>query len=195
MAVPATGPLPLPRSWEEYEGIDDARRFEMLDGELLAITPPTILHQWILMHLVLLVGGFVRPNGHGKLYIGPVALRPDPRGDWAEPDLVWVGGDSAAVVGQRWIEGPADLVVEVVSRSLSRRDRVIKKALYARWRIRHYWVVDPLRRALEPYRLDPGTTVYVPARERVVLSDGKERWTAEPFLDDVRVPLDELWAP
>lgn len=195
MAVRATSLLPPPRSWEEYEAIDDARRFEMLDGEVFEITPPTILHQSIIMLLGLLVGGFVRANGLGKVYPAPVALRPDPHSDWAEPDLVWVGRDSAAVTDERWIEGAADLVVEVVSRSSTRRDRVVKKSLYARWGVRHYWIVDPLRRALEPYRLDAATGLYVPARERVVPSEGKEHWTAEPFFDDVLVPLDELWTP
>lgn len=49
----------------------------------------------------------------------------------------------ACIIGKRAVGAP-DLLVEVVGRYSSRKDRVFRRELYARQGIREYWIVDPL---------------------------------------------------
>jgi Uma2 family endonuclease len=56
-----------------------------------------------------------------------------------------------------------DWVCEVVSPSTGRLDRTKKLGVYARAEVRHAWLVDPLARTLEVYRLEGGRWVVVDA--------------------------------
>jgi hypothetical protein len=47
-------------------------------------------------------------------------------------------------------------VVEILSPSTARRDRTVKRELYARMGVPHYWLIDPERRILEAYELRAG---------------------------------------
>ena len=54
------------------------------------------------------------------------------------------------------VHGAPDLVVEVLSPSTAKRDRVDKKAVYERCGVREYWLVDPKNRTIEQYLLRDG---------------------------------------
>jgi Uma2 family endonuclease len=71
------------------------------------------------------------------------------------PGLTTVG---AAVQADR-IRGAPDLAIEILSPGAenARRDRVAKRYLYAKFGVKEYWVVDPLVRQIEIYRLDGAT--------------------------------------
>jgi Uma2 family endonuclease len=64
------------------------------------------------------------------------------------------------LISPRGVEGPPDLVVEVLSPSTRKRDLGIKMRRYAAAGIPHYWIVDPETKALEPMRL--GAHGYTP---------------------------------
>ncbi|NAZ85445.1 Uma2 family endonuclease [Kineococcus indalonis] len=55
---------------------------------------------------------------------------------------------------------PSDvlLAVEVESPSTRSADRLLKRDLYAQWKLPHYWVVDPEARTLTRLALAPGRT-------------------------------------
>src|SRR5439155_1191754 len=70
-----------------------------------------------------------------------------------QPDLVYIERDRLGIVTERAIEGAPTLVVEVLSPSTDARDRGVKLALYARYRVPFYWIVDPVGRSVEALRL------------------------------------------
>ena len=65
--------------------------------------------------------------------------------------MLWLAPGGPARIVDRGIEGPPDLVVEVVSPSSARRDRGPKRAVYGRLGVREYWVVDSDGRCVERY--------------------------------------------
>jgi Uma2 family endonuclease len=81
-----------------------------------------------------------------------------------QPDLVVA--TNPAQVSERAIEGVPALVVEVLSRHTSRRDRSLKAERYAALGIPHYWILDPKGRRLECYRLGPAGYLAGPRVER-----------------------------
>ena len=73
-----------------------------------------------------------------------------------QPDLVHVDPSRAHMITRRGIEGPPTLAVEIISPSTPAIDRVKKLALYARYGVPYYWIVDPDARSIEGYELGAG---------------------------------------
>ncbi len=101
-----------------------------------------------------------------------------------QPDVLYVSPDRREIL-QDWIEGAPDLVVEVLSPSTARMDRVLKLNRYAEAGVREYWLVDPAARTVELLVNDGGHfVVHVP--------DGGI-WRSSAVAD-VELDIDALWA-
>jgi Uma2 family endonuclease len=70
-----------------------------------------------------------------------------------QPDIVHVERARLGIVTERAIEGAPTLVVEVLSPSTDARDRGVKRALYARYGVPYYWMVDPSARSVQAFHL------------------------------------------
>ena len=78
------------------------------------------------------------------------------------PDLLLVRQENAARLKPTYIDGPPDLVVEIVSPDSQDRDRREKFAEYQAGGVPEYWIVDPLSRRLDAFRLIEGAYELVP---------------------------------
>lgn len=63
--------------------------------------------------------------------------------DAPQPDLVYLASDKLSLLTDDGIIGSPTLAVEIISPSCIYRDRVTKKALYERFGVQEYWLVDP----------------------------------------------------
>jgi Uma2 family endonuclease len=79
-----------------------------------------------------------------------------------------------------------DWVCEVLSPSTEVLDRRLKARSYAREGVRHMWLVDPLTKTLEIYRLEGGRWV------QQATYMGRVSVRAEPF-DALTLELGALW--
>jgi Uma2 family endonuclease len=59
------------------------------------------------------------------------------------PDITFVARDRLHVIGPRTVDAAPDLVVEILSPGTRQRDLTVKRALYARFGVQEYWIVDP----------------------------------------------------
>ena len=69
------------------------------------------------------------------------------------------------VITHAKINGPPDLVVEILSPSTAKNDMAVKKNLHQREGVTEYWTVDRDARAVEQYRPVDGVFHQVPAAE------------------------------
>jgi Uma2 family endonuclease len=150
MSDAAGRPTTIPKlTYDDYVNLpDDGKRYEILDGELAVTASPLIRHQRLSANLFLALERHVRECEGGTLLYAPVDVILD-RSTIAVPDLVFVSKSRGSIVTERAIEGPPDLIVEILSPSTSRRDRGIKMKLYHRFGVANYWLIDPVRRRLE----------------------------------------------
>jgi Uma2 family endonuclease len=105
--------------------------------------------------------GFAKEHDLGRVFTGPLDVLFD-EGDYMEPDVLFVRKDRAHTITDRGVEGPPDLVAEVMSPSTAARDRRVKRDRYEHFGVPEYWVVDPEARTVEVWKLAEG------AREAVV---------------------------
>ena len=127
---------------------DDGLRYEIIDGILIVNPAPVPRHQRATGRLYRIFQDNC-PDDH-EVFFAPLDWQPDGRTS-LQPDLLVVAKDR---IGETNItENPA-VVVEVISPSSSRYDRVLKFSRYAEAGIPQYWIVDPRRPSIEVYDLD-----------------------------------------
>lgn len=138
----------LPKfTYEDYLLLPEDKRYELIGGDLMMVPSPGFKHQEILLKLVRLLADFVEKNDLGRILIAPfdVVLSSF---DVVQPDLIFVSQDRLSIITEQNIDGPPDLVIEILS-SDQNKDRIIKKKLYAKHGIKEYWLVDPEAKNIE----------------------------------------------
>ena len=133
---------------------NDGKRYEVIDGELFVTPSPLTRHQLVVMNLLYYLVDFVKKHGLGEVYPAPLDVVLSPN-DVVEPDILYVSKARAAIVTEKNVQGAPDLVVEVLSESTAKIDRTTKLKLYARFAVREYWLIDPIKLSAEVYRLGP----------------------------------------
>jgi Uma2 family endonuclease len=124
--------------------------YQLIEGELIVSPAPAFWHQDISMRLSALIHNHVVANDLGYVATAPVDVVLSPT-DTPQPDIVFISKERRAIITDANVQGAPDLVVEIVSPTSDRRDRQTKFALYARFAIAHYWIVDPRLRLLDEY--------------------------------------------
>ncbi|NJN16625.1 MAG: Uma2 family endonuclease [Oscillochloris sp.] len=143
---------------DDLEGLPegDGNRYELIEGALHVTTQPHLHHQIVSDAVCEALRIWNRRNKLGGLAVSApgIILAPD---EAFAPDVVWYGSErlAAHLRADGKFYGPPDLAVEVLSPGAKniKRDRQLKRARYAYWGIREYWLVDREARRMEVYRL------------------------------------------
>jgi Uma2 family endonuclease len=144
------------RGWtyEEFARLpDDGNRYEVIAGELFVTPAPGRTNQIVSARFGTLLRVFATDqHGLGEVLYAPLDVI-FAEGDYVQPDIVFLCREREHLATRRGIEGPPDLIVEVLSSTTAMRDRGIKRERYAWFGVPEYWVVDIDRRRVEVYRL------------------------------------------
>jgi Uma2 family endonuclease len=130
-------------------------RHELIDGELFVTPAPIPLHQLVSMELSGSLWIVVRAKNLGRLMTAPIDVYLSPH-DLVVPDLAFVSHARLNIIGPKRIDGPPDLIVEILSPSTRRRDLTRKRDLYERHGVQEYWIADPVARTLTVHTLCDG---------------------------------------
>ncbi len=186
-------PMDPARRRATYEDVLNAPEHlvaEIVDGELYTSPRPASPHARAAWGIGQDVGPFDRlPGAPGEpggwwilfepeLHLGPEVMVPDLAG--------WRRDRMPAIPNVPFFELSPDWVCEVVSPTTGRLDRVRKMPAYARQQVAHLWLVDPLQRTLEVYRLDGVRWVVVATH------GGTDVIRADPF-EAIELDLSHWW--
>ena len=146
-------------SWEDIKDLPEtAGRTEIVDGELIVSPTPATRHQQVCTELGIELGLFVRNHDLGTFFSSPIHVILDEHVHY-EPDLSFVAKACVSIIGEKYIEGPPDLIVEVISESNRTDDTVVKYEGYERYGVAEYWLVDPREEHIRVYSLQHGRFV------------------------------------
>lgn len=169
---------------------------EIVDGELFTSPRPAPRHAAASSWLgAIVAGAFHGPAGIGgapggwwiidepELHLGPDIVVPDVVG-WRRERMPQLPDDVYFQLAPDW-------VCEVASPSTVTLDRGRKMRVYAREGVAHLWLVDPLAKTLEVYRLtgERGQRAWLLEVTHV----GTEVVRAAPF-DAIEIDLARCWA-
>lgn len=142
-------------AWPEEE------RAELIDGVPVMMAPPSRVHQEIVAELTRQLGNYLEGK-RCRVYPAPFAVRlfERPGGDRPEDVDTVVEPDLSVVcdpgkLDDAGCKGAPDLVIEVLSPSTQRHDRLTKYNLYQRAGVLEYWIVSPEERTVQVSLLQP----------------------------------------
>ncbi len=149
-------PLGPPRmSYDEFLAwADEDTLAEWVNGEVIMTSPASNRHQDIADFLLSVLRLFVETHGLGVVRSAPFQMKLARSG--REPDLLFIANEHLGRLKATYLDGPADLVVEIVSPESAGRDRGDKFYEYAQGGVPEYWLIDPQREWAEFYRLHEG---------------------------------------
>ena len=161
------------------------KRYELLDGDLIAIATPGELHQSVSAQLGWRLVQFASENNLGRVYHAPFDVVLSEL-DVVQPDLLYVSTERTHIITPENIQGAPDLVVEILSPSTATRDRTFKRTLYARHGVKEYWMVDTSAKDITVLLLgDRGF--------EVVDVYGESKALTSPKLRGFRLKLDDIF--
>lgn len=141
-------------TWPEEE------RWQIIDGIAYDMSPsPTVDHQLILNELSRQFSTYLLDKTC-ILIPSPIdVLFPEPdediknTKDYIQPDIIVVCDHKKLKERKRCIGAP-DLIIEILSPSTAYLDMKDKRILYERERVREYWIVDPVHKTVQVYKLE-----------------------------------------
>ncbi|TCP29039.1 Uma2 family endonuclease [Scopulibacillus darangshiensis] len=147
-------------TYKEYATWED-ERCEVLDGKVISMAPsPLPEHQDISMQLSIDIGTYLRGKTC-KVFAAPIDiyLFEDSHEKWIDENVRnWVIPDLIVVcdpnkIRRSKILGAPDLVVEIISPSSAKIDRMDKRLAYQQSGVKEYWIIDPANQIAEVYLL------------------------------------------
>lgn len=164
---------------------DDGNRYEIVGGMLFVSPAPTSRHQDVAMQLATRLNLHILQTRCGKAFFSPIDIYLSIN-DVVQPDIVVVLNEHLERIEEKGIVGAPDIVIEILSPSTLRSDRVWKAALYARSGVQEYWIVDPGEETILVQSLDED-------RYRAIGSFARDAELLSPLLPELRLELSQIF--
>ncbi|HEV2855462.1 MAG TPA: Uma2 family endonuclease [Thermoanaerobaculia bacterium] len=172
-------------TYDDYAQIpDDGKRHEVIDG-LEYVTPyPYPAHQRLLLDVYMQLASHIHEPEILLTYCD-VVLSPH---DIVQPDLFFVSKERLGIVTELNIQGPPDLVVEILAEQTRHLDEGLKPPLYEHTGVGEFWLVDGFRKRITVFRRVD--SIFCRAPE---LSAEAEDMLATPLVPGLEIPLAEIF--
>ena len=177
--------------YDEFLALSDHQVGEIIAGELITSPRPGPRHA---RASSILGGEITGPFDKGKSGPGGWWILDEPElhlsADIIVPDLAGWRKDKLPVlpIDKPYFEVAPDWICEVLSEKTARLDRVKKLPIYAKEKVSHAWLIDPVAKTLEIFRLETSGWLLLKT------VSGDDRIRAEPF-DAIEIELGALWLP
>lgn len=183
---PVTKPLPtVPISFEEFlDWCDEDTRAEWVNGKVVLLSPESDPHWKLFQFLSAVLSIYVEERRLGRVFGANFLMKMDAIPSGRVPDLFFVTREREKSVKHTYLEGAADLALEVVSPESVERDEYDKFREYAKAGVREYWLINPMRRAAAAFELKSD------GYKKLAIDDGVIR---SRVVDGFFVRIDWLW--
>ncbi len=149
MAIPQPGTkemqsTPAGLSYEAFlDWLDEDTRAEWVNGEIIVVSPASDPHQDLSDFLTTVLRTFLEEKGLGIVRSAPFQMKTGENLPGREPDLFYLAQDNIHRLEETFLDGPADLVIEIVSPDSRERDWDVKYPEYETGGVKEYWIIDP----------------------------------------------------
>lgn len=155
-------PLPIKKTqytFNDLLGWEENELFEIINGELFLMATPSTTHQMISGEIFRQIANYL-VGKKCKVISAPFSVRlfeqdndtPEDVDTVVEPDIsIICDMDKLDAHG---CKGAPDMVVEILSPSSLRHDRLVKLNLYQKAKVHEYWIVDPENKAVQVFLHD-----------------------------------------
>jgi Uma2 family endonuclease len=145
---------PEPMTYEQFlVATDEDTHAEWVNGRIVLMSPVSLDHARLSVLLLNIVSYYVGLHRLGEVCHDPFQMKTGPDLPGRAPDIIFVANENLGRLKRHFLEGPADLVVEIISPESRGRDRGEKFYEYEEGGVKEYWLVDEPRKKADFYRL------------------------------------------
>jgi excisionase family DNA binding protein len=174
-------------TYEDYLKLSEepGYKYEILQGILVKEPSPNVIHQRVSRRLQrILEDYFWEIDPSGEIFNAPLDVTI--LDSVVQPDIFYIPSNQKSIAKETRIDGPPTLVVEIISLSSRRKDRLQKLQIYQGAKVTHYWLVDPHEKTLECYELkDSHYAIIVGGMDNEVIK--------HPSFEGLEIELEILW--
>ena len=177
-------------TYDDYLKINDDKRYEVIEGELIMNAAPSSKHQIIINNLGYFITDFVKKSDLGQVIYSPYDVILDTN-IVVQPDILYISKENSKNIKKRGFFGSPDLVVEIVSPSSLKRDTEDKRNIYKKYGIKEYWIIFPNEEIIEILELEEG--VYKVFNYASTEDLDKEQKVKSKVLDSLKIELKDIF--
>src|SRR5688572_16281629 len=145
-------PIAGPMTYEEFlEWDGENQHVEWVNGEVIPMAPIGNEHNVLTIFLTKILDEFATLTTSGEIKVDPFQMKLGGGLPGRAPDLMFILKKNLRRLKRAHLQGPADLVIEVISpgsRGIDRGDKYIE---YEQGGVPEYWLFDPERQKHEFY--------------------------------------------
>jgi len=130
---------------EFWEMSNEDSNYELIDGVLIIHSPASEEHEDLFRWLSAILSYYIDKNEIGKIYGSRFVMRLGPKWN-PEPDLMIILQDNYDRITSNYLNGPADIAIEIISKSTRDIDLGKKLPKYLEAGVREVWLLDPERK-------------------------------------------------
>lgn len=173
-------------SFEEYLERYAADFCEWVGGKVIKMSSSHEYHDILNRYLTILLEAYFEMRPIGRTRRGPFVMKQPAPLSVREPDIQVILNSNPHELTPTYMDGPADICIEVVSPESVSRDHCEKFEEYEKSGVREYWIVDRLHKECRFYRRDEAGQ-FVPFKE-----DAQGNYQT-PLLPGLVVQVATLW--
>ena len=148
--TPATAKHGRRMTYQQFLRRDsDHAHYEWVDGRAVEMSPVTAEHDDVSGFLIVLLMLHTEAHDAGTIRHRPFQMKTGTRLPGRAPDVLYVAKKNVKRLKRLYVDGPADLAVEVVGTESRSTDRGAKHDEYERGSVKEYWLIDPERKHAE----------------------------------------------
>lgn len=127
---------------EVYKSLPEGTLVELIENQLFMSPSPSYNHQDVLIEIASSLRILVKRSG--KVVVAPFDVYLDEQSNAVQPDITVILSTNKGIISDSGhFHGTPDLIIEILSKGNKDHDKVKKKALYERFGVKEYWMVDP----------------------------------------------------
>jgi Uma2 family endonuclease len=139
-------------SYEEFLDLcDEDTLAEWSNGVIIMSSPTSRIHQEIGVFLEHILYSYIKTRNLGEIFRESFQMKLPFSG--REPDIIFISSSHLDRLKETYLDGPADVAIEIISKDSISRDREDKFIEYESGGVPEYWLIDPNRKQAEFYRL------------------------------------------
>ena len=181
-----------------YSKFNDREDYEIINGQVYMMSRPNTDHMKIELNIATIFKNYLK--GKRCMPFNEVDVFFSEEDNFI-PDVIIVCDPE--IIEDDGIHGTPDLVVEILSPSTARNDKIKKKIAYEKYGVKEYWIVDPLGKSVEVYlrknnklELDDVYSIYKDFEWKKLSEEEKatvKKAVKVSLYDDFYVTLDDIF--
>jgi len=148
-------------TYKDYMLYNENEKIEIIDGNIYNMSPaPSRIHQKLITEILFRIRSYIETNnGSCEVYPSPFDVILKNNDEVIEDCKNIIQPDISVICDKNKLTdkgctGSPDMIVEVVSPYNPNNDFIRKLNLYDKYKVREYWIVNPIKKNILVYTLD-----------------------------------------